>query len=57
MVGSILRRTAGGLTVVGLRRSFLPLDDVEDFLDIDVETHTKVGTPFKEFVRLRAVEF
>ena len=49
--------TGGGLTVAGLRRSFLPLKDVEDGFVVDAEVGTKLGTPFKELVYLLAVEF
>ena len=57
MVSGIPRRTGGGLTVVGLRRSFLPLEDVEECIVIDAEAGTKLGTPFKELIRFLAVEF
>ena len=56
MVNGTPRRTRNGLTVVGLRRSFLPLEDIEDGLVVDAEAGTKLGTPFKDLVYFLAVE-
>ena len=50
-------RAGGGLTVVGHRRPLLPLHDVENGSVVGAETGMKLGTPFKDIVRLFGVKF
>ena len=40
-----------GLTVVGLRQSMWPLQDVTCGSVVDAETGTKLGTPFDKLAR------
>ena len=56
MVSGIPRRTDRGLTIADLQRSFSPSEDVEDDFVVDAEVGTKLGTAFKELVRLLPVQ-